>query len=82
MAPGLDWRGKRNSRSWRAFASICRMRLDGAWKIDVKKVSAQLPPPVRERLRRIIEPLGAAIKEGVPNPRPKAHRGEPHPRLE
>ena len=36
--------------------------LDGAWKIDVKKASAQLPPPVRERLRRIIEPLGAASK--------------------
>ena len=33
--------------------------LDGAWKIDVKKASAQLPPPVRDRLRRIIEPLGA-----------------------
>lgn len=37
--------------------------LDGAWKIDVKKASAQLPPPVRERLRRIIEPLGAASKK-------------------
>ena len=36
--------------------------LDGAWKIDVKKASAQLPPPVRDRLRRIIEPLGAASK--------------------
>ena len=36
--------------------------LDGAWKIDVKKASAQMPPPVRERLRRIIEPLGAASK--------------------
>ncbi len=36
--------------------------LDGAWKIDVKKASAQLPRPVRERLRRIIEPLGAASK--------------------
>ena len=36
--------------------------LDRAWKIDVKKASAQLPPPVRERLRRIIEPLGAASK--------------------
>ena len=36
--------------------------LDGAWKIDVKKASAQLPPPVRHRLRRIIEPLGAASK--------------------
>ena len=36
--------------------------LDGAWKIDVKKASAQLPPPVRDRLRRIIEPLVAASK--------------------
>ena len=36
--------------------------LDGAWKIDVRKASAQLPPPVRERLRRIIEPLGAVSK--------------------
>lgn len=36
--------------------------LDGAWKIDVKKASAQLPAPVRDRLRRIIEPLGAASK--------------------
>ncbi len=36
--------------------------LDAAWKIDVKKASAQLPPAVRERLRRIIEPMGAASK--------------------
>ncbi len=36
--------------------------LDAAWKIDVKKASAQLPPPVRERLRRIIEPLAANSK--------------------
>ena len=36
--------------------------LDTAWKIDVRKASAQLPPAVRERLRRIIEPLGAASK--------------------
>ena len=36
--------------------------LDAAWKIDVKKASAQLPPPVRDRLRKIIEPLGAASK--------------------
>ena len=36
--------------------------LDAAWKIDVKKASAQLPPPVRDRLQRIIEPLGAASK--------------------
>ena len=36
--------------------------LDAAWKIDIKKASAQLPPAVRERLRRIIEPMGAASK--------------------
>ena len=36
--------------------------LDEAWKIDVKKASAQLPPAVRTRLRRIIEPLGATSK--------------------
>ena len=36
--------------------------LDAAWKIDVRKASAQLPPSVRERLRRIIEPLGATSK--------------------
>ncbi|MDE2837959.1 MAG: ATP-binding protein [Chloroflexota bacterium] len=36
--------------------------LDAAWKIDIKKASAQLPPAVRDRLRRIIEPLGAASK--------------------
>ena len=36
--------------------------LDSIWRIDVKKASAQLPPTVRIRLRRIIEPLGAASK--------------------
>ena len=36
--------------------------LDGAWKIDVKKASAQLPPSVRDRLRRIIGALGATSK--------------------
>ena len=36
--------------------------LDAAWKIDVRKASAQLPPAARERLRRIIEPLGATSK--------------------
>ncbi|WP_114285645.1 ATP-binding protein [Candidatus Halocynthiibacter alkanivorans] len=29
--------------------------MDAYWKIDVKKASAQLPPPVRERLKRVIE---------------------------
>jgi hypothetical protein len=36
--------------------------LDTEWKIDVKKSSAQPPGPVRERLRRIIETIGAASK--------------------
>ena len=50
------------------FTKLARVRidmpnsLDAAWKIDVKKASAQLPPSVRERLRRIIEPLGAPSK--------------------
>ena len=52
----------------RELTKLARIRidmpnsLDGAWKIDVKKASAQLPPPVRDRLRRIIEPLGATSK--------------------
>lgn len=33
--------------------------LDAEWKIDVKKASAQPPFQVRERLRRIIEAMGA-----------------------
>lgn len=36
--------------------------LDAAWKIDIKKASAQLPSPIRRRLARIIEPLGASSK--------------------
>lgn len=36
--------------------------LDAEWKIDVKKASAQPPLPVRERLRRIIESIGATSK--------------------
>lgn len=36
--------------------------LDADWKIDVKKASAQPPPQVRARLRRIIETIGATSK--------------------
>lgn len=36
--------------------------LDVNWKIDVRKASAQPPYRVKERLRRIIEPLGATSK--------------------
>lgn len=36
--------------------------LDAEWKIDVKKAWAQPPPPVRERLRRIVERIGIPSK--------------------
>lgn len=36
--------------------------LDADWKIDVKKASAQPPYQVRERLRRIIETIGATSR--------------------
>ena len=43
------------------LTKLCRISvdipnsMDAEWKIDVKKASAQLPPPVRERLKRTIE---------------------------
>ena len=37
-------------------------KLDAAWKIDVKKASAHPPFQVRERLRKIIEPLIGSSK--------------------
>ena len=36
--------------------------MDAEWKIDVKKASAQPPASVRDRLRRIIEVIGAGSK--------------------
>lgn len=36
--------------------------LDADWKIDVKKASAQPPYQVRERLRRLIDTIGATSK--------------------
>ena len=44
--------------------------LDAEWKIDIRKASAQPPPPVRDRLRRIIERMG------VPSRRTYTARGE------
>ncbi len=41
--------------------------LDAAWKIDVKKASAQPPPLVRERLRRIIERIGVPSRVAITN---------------
>lgn len=43
------------------LTKLCRVRvdipnsMDSLWKIDVKKASAQLPPAVATRLRRVIE---------------------------
>ena len=43
------------------LTKLCRVRvdipnsMDADWKIDVKKSSAQLPPVVRDRLRKVIE---------------------------
>lgn len=36
--------------------------MDAEWKIDVRKASAQLPPVVRERLRKIVERLQGTSK--------------------
>jgi hypothetical protein len=36
--------------------------MDSDWKIDVRKASAQLPPVVRERLRKIVEKLQGTSK--------------------
>ncbi|ERS86885.1 hypothetical protein Q667_15975 [Marinobacter sp. C1S70] len=43
------------------LTKLCRIAvdipntMDSDWKIDVKKASAQLPPQVRERLRKVVE---------------------------
>lgn len=47
--------------------------MDAEWKIDVKKASAQPPYHVRERLRRIIETIGATSRR-VYTASPVLHR--------
>ena len=37
--------------------------MDAEWKIDVKKASAQPPPPVRKRLAKIVDRLGSASQQ-------------------
>ena len=43
------------------LTKLCRVKIDipnsmdADWKIDVKKASAQLPPVVRERLKKVVE---------------------------
>ena len=41
--------------------------LDVDWKIDVKKASAQPPPPVRERLKKIVSKIAAGSKRVYTN---------------
>lgn len=38
---------------------------DEAWKIDVKKVSAQLPEEVRASIKQLIAHIGAPSKEFI-----------------
>ncbi|QVM85188.1 ATP-binding protein [Novosphingobium decolorationis] len=70
------YRGRRLiiAGSWLGLArqleltKLCRVRvdipntMDPEWKIDVKKASAQLPPKVRERMRRLVENLPQTSK--------------------
>lgn len=70
------YRGRRLiiAGSWLGLArqteltKLCRIRvdipntMDAAWKIDVKKASAQLPPTVRERMRLLVERLTQTSK--------------------
>lgn len=50
------------------LTKLCRVAvnipntMDNDWKIDVKKASAQLPPSVRDRLKKIIERLVGTSK--------------------
>jgi len=49
-------------------SKLCRIRIDipntmdPAWKIDVKKASAQLPPAVRDRLKTVAERMAATSR--------------------
>lgn len=51
-----------------ALTQLCRVKIDidvnqdDAWKIDVKKVSAQLPEAVRTRIKQLIARMGAPSK--------------------
>ncbi|GED42432.1 ATP-binding protein [Cobetia marina] len=50
------------------LTKLCRVRvdipnsMDSDWKIDVKKASAQLPPAVRIRLKKIVERFSSTSK--------------------
>lgn len=52
-----------------ALTQLCRVKIDidinqdELWKIDVKKVSAQLPEEVRSRIKQLINMMGAPSKK-------------------
>ena len=64
IIPG-DWLGLVRSTE---LTKLCRIRvdipntMDSIWRIDVKKASAQLPAPVRERLKMVVERLASTSK--------------------
>lgn len=55
------------------LTKLCRIRIDipntmdSEWKIDVKKASAQLPPVVRERLKKVVERFVGTSKRTYQN---------------
>ncbi len=53
--------------------------MDAQWKIDVKKSSAQLPQPVRERLKRIIERFVGSSKRTYRSRGQRLVEGTMHP---
>lgn len=53
-----NWLGLAKSTELTKLCRVCvdiPNSMDADWKIDVKKASAQLPPVVRQRLRRVVE---------------------------
>lgn len=68
-----------------ALTQLCRVAIDidlnqdEEWKIDVKKVSAQLPEEVRNRLKTLITRIGAPSKRVYKKRGTKQTRSETYP---
>ncbi len=61
-----NWFGLTKQSEWTRLSRVkidIPNTLDVDWKIDIKKASAQPPPAVRERLKRIIEEIVAKSKQ-------------------
>lgn len=67
------------------LTKLCRVAvdipntMDSDWKIDVKKASAQLPPLVKERLKRVVERLVGTSKKTYISRGQKLVEAENHP---